>query len=523
VKADPPARLLAELAVLLRQRGLLREAVGAGSPSITGVAFDSRAVKPGQLFVAVSGFSVDAHAFAPAAAAAGAAALIVERRLPDIGVPQLLVSASRPALAVAAAWFEGFPSRRLGVVGITGTDGKTTTAHLVAAMLSACGLPAGLITTVGVTVGGAERGYTGHTTPEAPVVQAELAAMLAAGDRFAVVEATSHGLALDRVAEVEFDIGVLTNISHEHLDLHGTHEAYRAAKRRLFEWLAVPVDGGGKPWPKAAVINAEDSYSPEFSAAALGAGATVLTYAADPAVKADVRATAVAERTDGLALEVVTPRWQGRLELPLIGRFNALNALAAVGVGEALALDPAGIRAGIGSVAGVRGRMQRIDAGQPFTVYVDFAHTPGALAAALDGLAPIAAARGGGVISLFGSPGQRDVAKRPLMGRAAGERSRAVVLTDDDPRDSDRMAILEEIAAGAEAAGRRRGEDLFLIPDREEAIRHALSIAGPNDIVLLAGKGHESTLATAAGPIPWDEAAIARRALVELGYGEDAG
>ncbi|HSH21348.1 MAG TPA: UDP-N-acetylmuramoyl-L-alanyl-D-glutamate--2,6-diaminopimelate ligase, partial [Candidatus Caenarcaniphilales bacterium] len=438
---------------------------------------------------------------------------------PLLGVPQLLVPESRPALALAAAWLHGFPSRRLGVVGVTGTDGKTTTCHLVRAMLDECRLRAGLISTVEVVIGGRSVGDTGHTTPDAVRVQAALAGMVAAGDRFAVVESTSHGLALDRVAQIAFDVAVLTNITHEHLDLHRTHEAYRAAKRRLFEWLAEGSGNPAKGWPKSAVVNREDPAADEFIEAARRSGAQVLTYAADASTAADVRATAVHEDADGgLSIRVTTHRWTDMLRLRLTGRFNVYNALAAVAVGEALSLEPERMRAGLARLAGVPGRMERIDLGQPFTVLVDFAHTPGALAASLDSLAPLAAARGGGVISLFGSPGDRDIDKRPLMGRTAAERSRLVVLTDDDPRDEDRMGILEQIAEGAETVGGRRDHDVLLIPDREEAIRRALELARPGDIVLLAGKGHERSLATAAGPVPWNEAAIARGALVELGY-----
>jgi UDP-N-acetylmuramoyl-L-alanyl-D-glutamate--2,6-diaminopimelate ligase len=244
----------------------------------------------------------------------------------------------------------------------------------------------------------------------------------------------------------------------------------------------------------------------------------VLTYAVDAEASADLVATAVRDDGRALHLSVRTKRWQDEVTINTPGRFNAFNALAAIGVGEILELDPDAMRRGLASVRGVAGRMEPVDAGQPFDVFVDFAHTPGALAAALDALGPVAAARGGSLISLFGSPGARDTAKRPMMGRAAGERSRVVVLTDDDPRDDDEMAILEEIAVGAEEAGHRRDRDLFLIPDRRAAIRRAFELARPEDIVLLAGKGHEPTIALRDGPVPWNEADVARDALSELGY-----
>jgi UDP-N-acetylmuramoyl-L-alanyl-D-glutamate--2,6-diaminopimelate ligase len=497
---------------------LAQAGVPVAAISVTGVAFDSRAVGPGDLFVAVPGAASDGHDFASTAVDRGAVALLAERAVAGVNVPQILVASTRSALAAAAAWINNYPSRELGVIGVTGTDGKTTTSYLVRGMLVECGIPAGLLTTIEVIVGGQSTGYTGHTTPEAPVIQSDLRAMLDAGDRFAVVETTSHGLALERVADIAYDIAVFTNLTHEHLDLHGTYEAYVAAKRSLFERLEVGVGNPQKQWPKGAVVNAQDERGPEMAAAAGAAGARVLTYAVDPDLNADIVATGIHDDGRALRMHVRTARWEDDLVLNLAGRFNAFNALAAIGVGELLGLDPAAMRRGLGAVRSVSGRMEPIDEGQPFDVFVDFAHTPGALAAALDALNPVAAARGGSLISLFGSPGARDIAKRPMMGRAAGERSRIVVVTEDDPRTTERMTILEEVAAGAEEAGKRRDKDLFLIEDRDLAIRHALELARPGDIVLLAGKGHEHTLARAGGPIPWDEAQIARDALNEMGY-----
>ena len=514
---------LGDLVRELESRGMLRTVLAApGTPvatvSVRGVAFDSRAVNEGDLFVAVPGETSDGHDFAAAAAAQGAVGIVAERAVAGVDVPQVLVGSARSALAVAAAWANGFPSRELAVIGITGTDGKTTTSYLVRGMLVECGLAAGLITTIEVIIGGQSLGYTGHTTPEAPVIQADLRRMVDAGDRVAVVETTSHGLALERVAEIAYDIAVFTNLTHEHLDLHGTYEAYVAAKRSLFERLAVSARNPRKQWPKGALINAQDARGPEMAAAARAAGARVLTYAVDPDAEADIVATSVHDDGRALRVHVRTQRWDDELHIALPGRFNAFNALAAIGVGELLELDPSAMRRGLGAVRAVSGRMEPIDEGQPFDVFVDFAHTPGALAAALDALGPVAAARGGSLISLFGSPGARDIAKRPMMGRAAGERSRIVVLTDDDPRDDDEMAVLEEIAVGAQDAGKRRDRDLFLIPDRATAIRRALELARPGDTVLLAGKGHEPTIALRGGPRPWNEAAVARQALNELGY-----
>jgi UDP-N-acetylmuramoyl-L-alanyl-D-glutamate--2,6-diaminopimelate ligase len=519
-------RPLGDLVRELESRGALRTvlaqpAVPVASISISGVAFDSRDVASGDLFVAVPGDAVDGHDFAARAVDAGAVAILGERAIARVDVPQILVTSARSALATAAAWVNGFPSRELGVVGITGTDGKTTTSYLVRGMLEACGLSTGLLTTIDVIVGGKSLGYTGHTTPEAPVIQRDLRRMVDAGDRFAVIETTSHGLALERVAEIAYDIAVFTNLTHEHLDLHGTYEAYVAAKRSLFERLTVGPGNSRKEWPKGAVVNAQDERGTDMAAAARAAGARVVTYAVDQDTDADVTATGIHDDGRSLRLQVRTRRFEREVVIALPGRFNAFNALAAIGVGELLSLDPDAMARGLAGVLSVAGRMEPIDEGQPFDVFVDFAHTPGALAAALDALNPVAAGRGGSLIALFGSPGARDTAKRPMMGRAAGERARLVVLTDDDPRAEDEMGILEEIAIGAEDAGHRRDRDLFLIPDRTTAIRRALELARPGDIVLLAGKGHEPTIALATGPQPWNEADVARRALNDLGYRRD--
>ncbi|HUG49229.1 MAG TPA: UDP-N-acetylmuramoyl-L-alanyl-D-glutamate--2,6-diaminopimelate ligase [Candidatus Limnocylindria bacterium] len=513
---------LGELIRLLESRGLLRSALPGGDRPpgaivISAVAFDSRAVEPGALFVAVPGGHADGHDFIPQAVARGAAAVIAERATPLPGVPQVLVPQARPALALAAAALNGFPSHRLGIVGVTGTDGKTTTAYLLRSVLEAGGLPSGLLSTVETIAGGEVIARSRQTTPEAPQLQAALAAMLAAGDRFAIVESTSHGLAQERVGEVAYDVAVLTNLTHEHLEFHRTPEAYRAAKRRLFERLAVSDANPDKGFGKWAVLNLDDPVAPEFGAAAEAAGARRLTYGT--AAAADVRALRIEEDAAGLRVLVRTPRWEESLRLRLAGRFNAHNALAAVAVGEALELPPDAIRAGLESVGGVPGRMQRVDAGQPFTLVVDYAHTADSLAKVLDSLAPLAVAGGGGLICVFGSAGERDTLKRPMMGRVAGERCRLVVLTDEDPRGEDRQAILEQIAAGAESVGRVRGRDLLLVPDRRNAIAEAVGQARPADVVVLCGKGHERTIEMAGGAIEWDEAAAAREALAELGYG----
>ncbi|HEV8516050.1 MAG TPA: UDP-N-acetylmuramoyl-L-alanyl-D-glutamate--2,6-diaminopimelate ligase [Candidatus Limnocylindrales bacterium] len=516
------SRRLGELIALLEARGLLRSVIpggptAPGSVTVSGIAYDSRRIQGGELFAALPGERVDGHDYAADSVGAGAGAVLGERALPGLGVPQLLVERSRAALALAAAWFYDFPSHRLGIVGITGTDGKTTTCFLVRAILEAAGQPSGLVGTVDVLVGGQARGNPARaTTPEAPELQGLLAEMVEAGDRFAVVESTSHGLAQERVGAIAYDVAVLTNIGHEHLEFHRTHEAYLTAKRTLFERLAAGPDNPDKGWGKHGIVNADEESADAFASAAREAGARLWSYGS-PA-SADVRAVRLEETARGLRVRVRTPRWEETIALRLAGRFNAHNALAAISAGEALDLDPAAIRAGLEALPGVPGRMERVEAGQPFVVVVDYAHTPEALATVLDNLAPLAAAGGGGLIAVFGSAGERDVLKRPMMGRVAGERCRLVVLTDEDPRGEDRVGILEQIAEGAERSGRRRGHDLLLVPDREAAIEAALEQARPGDVVILAGKGHERTIEIGGGSMPWNEADAARRALAVLGF-----
>ncbi len=514
----PEERALGALLARFDVEGRLRGTRRHGRPvprravdaeAVTGITHDSRRVGPGMLFVAVPGEHVDGHDFAAAAVARGAAVVIAERPVGEIAVPQVIVDAARPALASAAAWWFGDPSRDLTVVGITGTDGKTTTAYLAVAALDAAGRRPGMIGTIATRIGGRLDEHVEHaTTPEAPDLQAALRGMVEAGDDTAVLETTSHGLALDRVASVDYRVAILTNLTHEHLDLHGTWDAYRDAKLSLFSRLRGPAAAG--------IVNLDDPSAGLFVGVAREAGARVITYGTDPA--ADVRATRIAEDGRGLHADVQTPTGPVALHLGLAGRFNVHNALGVIALGESLGLDQTAVLRGIADVRRVPGRMERIDTGQPFGVLVDFAHSPASLGAVLELLAPGAAAHGGGLIAVFGSAGERDRAKRPQMGRIAGERCRLVVLTNEDPRGEDPGSILDEIAGGAEAVGRRRGHDLLLIPDRRRAIEAAFEAARPGDIVLLAGKGHERSIIGPDGPLPWDERAVAEELLAEMGY-----
>ena len=525
--APAPLRgVIDRLAARGHLRGARRDgrAIGAaalGDVLVAGVTNDSRAVGLGGLFVAVGGLHVDGHDFVTAAATRGAAAAIVEHAVEGSKIPQLVVTASPAALAVAAAWWYGDPSHDLGVVGITGTDGKTTTSFLAVAALEAAGIRTGMTGTAETRIGGLQVANDAHaTTPDAPALQAALRAMVVAGDAAAVIETTSHGLALGRVDEIAYDVAILTNLTHEHLELHGTWVAYRDAKLSLFERLArrdPPAGHGPKTWPPTGIVNADDPSAGAFIGVTQEAGARVLTYGTDPS--ADIRATRVEEDARRLRIAYDAPSGSAAVDLRLVGRFNVHNALAVVALGEALGLDPAAVRDGLASVPVVPGRMERVDLGQPFGVIVDFAHSPASLQAVLDLLAPSAASRGGGLIAVFGSAGERDTAKRPLMGRIAGERCRVVVVTDEDPRGEDRMAILDAIARGAEAAGRRRDHDLLVIADRRSAIEAAFERARPGDVVLLAGKGHEREIIGPDGPAPWHERSEAEAALRRAGFG----
>jgi UDP-N-acetylmuramoyl-L-alanyl-D-glutamate--2,6-diaminopimelate ligase len=490
-------------------------------PAIASIQYDSRLVSTGDVFVARRGQHHDGHDHVAAAATSGAVAVIVEHARSGIDIPQLVVHDARVALGDAAAWREDDPSRTLGIVGITGTDGKTTTAYLVRALMEGLGRRCGLIGTTDVVVGGRSLGNEARTsTPEAPELQRHLAAMRTAGDTWAVVESSSHGLAQERVGGIAYDVAVLTNITSEHLEFHGTLEAYRAAKHSLFERLARGDANPEKGWGKHAVINADDPQGHVAAKLARQAGAAVVGYGRSatrgPALPdgLDLAATGLDESAAGMQVGMRTVDWEGAVDLRLAGRFNVYNALAAMGVAMALGLDLDAAARALGQLRSVPGRMQRVDAGQGFSVVIDYAHTAESLDKVLSELTP--SDPDAGLIVVFGSAGDRDSSKREAMGRVAGRHCRLVVLADEDPRSEDPLSILEAIAAGAVAAGKRRDEDLLLIPDRSAAIAAAMTAARPGDTVLLAGKGHEKTIETAAGEIAWDEAAAAQEALRSL-------
>jgi UDP-N-acetylmuramoyl-L-alanyl-D-glutamate--2,6-diaminopimelate ligase len=475
--------------------------VGLPVGEVSGLAYDSRHVVPGTLFFAVRGVHVDGHDFVGEAVARGAIGAVVERELSDRSVPQLLVDRTRRALADAAdAWFDR-PSERLTVVGVTGTDGKSTVTALAADLLRRSGLRRpGQIGTVFVGIGdevalNADR----TTTPEALELQATLARMVEAGNDSVVMEATSHGLALERTRNCRFDVGVVTTVTSEHLEFHGTLEAYRAAKALLVQ--EAPI----------AVLNADDPSVGFFRERARD---RVITFGMD--ADADFRAGDLVADAGGTTFRLSAPGWTGSARVALPGRFNVANALAALGVVEALGLDLEAAVASLPDARRVPGRMEPVDAGQPFGVIVDYAHTADSLGKVLAILRPITDGR---LIVVFGSAGERDPTKRAPMGRVAAELADLVVVTDEDPRLDDRRTINEQIADGARAAGAADGERLWVIDDRREAIAHAIGLARPGDVILLAGKGHEQSIFYGTEKRPWDDRTAAREALAAAGWG----
>ena len=493
------------LSRLLAEAGI--DATLTADPEVTSVAYDSRKVTPGVVFVAVPGFHVDGHDHVPAAVASGARAVVALRTL-DVTVPVVIVPDTRVALAALAAVFAGHPSHQLTVAGVTGTDGKTTTATMLWAAWRGAGLRAGCLTTVDWRIAEEIRvNSTRQTTLEAVEVQAQLSEIRDAGCTHAVLETSSHALELHRVDGIDYRIAVYTRITSEHLDLHGSREEYVAAKLRLAQMVASRSAGG------VVVADADDAET--LARLQEIAGDRLLRYGLDDP-SADLHAETVRSDAAGIRFRARTPWGDADVALQLAGRYNAANALAALGAAcsSGAALD--GAVAGLQKLSRVHGRMERVDCGQPFAVVIDYAHTADALEKVLRELRPATTGR---LYVVFGSAGERDREKRPVMGGVAVRGADTVVITDEDPRDEDRLQILEEIAAGAVAAGGVRGGDVHLIPDRTEAIAWAIDQAQPGDTVLCAGKGHESSLLVAGGrSLPWDERAVATEALRARGF-----
>ena len=467
--------------------------------SVRGIADDSRRVERGDCFVAVPGFKADARRFVAQAVERGARLVVTEGEAPPMpGVATVLVPSARAALGRLADVYYGHPSRQLTLVGITGTNGKTTTSYLVEALLQTLGLRTGVLGTIQYVLGD-ERRPAGQTTPEAVALQSMLAHMRDRGVRGVAMEVSSHALALARVDELTFDVGVFTNLTQDHLDFHGTFEAYRAAKRHLFELLAQ------SPKPRrTAVVNADDPAGPAMTR---DLPLTVLTFGLGE--DADIRALEHASTLDGIRLVARTPRGRVELASPLIGEHNVMNLLGAIATGLALDLDARAIARALGAVGTVPGRFEQVHADQPFLVVVDYAHTPDALERVLATARKLTTARLGVV---FGCGGDRDRGKRPIMGEIAARLADRVWITSDNPRSERPEAIIDEVAAGvARVAG--AGQRWEADADRRAAIAAALAWAEAGDTVVIAGKGHETYQIVGAETLPFDDRDVAREIL----------
>jgi UDP-N-acetylmuramoyl-L-alanyl-D-glutamate--2,6-diaminopimelate ligase len=481
---------------------------GPPEAEITGLTADSRRVKPGVLFIAQRGTTADGHDYLLQAQAAGAPAAVGEQQPPDLTIPYLLVEDSKQALAQLAAAFYGHPARSMVMIGVTGTDGKSTTCNLLYAMMQAAGLAAGMITTVNAVIGDTVLDTGLHvTTPDAIEVQGYLRQMVDAGLTHCILETTSHGLAQHRVSACDFDLAIVTNITHEHLDYHGSFEAYRAAKGRLFCDLSTGAVKAFAP-PKTAILNLDDS---SFSYLSGVTRARVVTYGLDPA--AEVKATKINVGPAGVSFTIADSRGTYPIRSPLVGTYNVSNMLAAWAGGFALGIEPEAGREGLEGFQGVPGRMERIDLGQPFTAIVDFAHTPNALRRALETARQLTEKR---VIAVFGSAGLRDREKRRMMAEVSAELADCTILTAEDPRTESLDGILEEMADGARSQGGREGETFWRIPDRGAALEFAVRLAEPGDLVITCGKGHEQSMCFGETEYPWDDRTALRAALAEL-------
>jgi len=501
---------------LLREMATLRPSVEAPGPeemAVTGVAYDSRRTAPGDAFVCLAGLEADGHRFAAAAVRAGAAVVVGERaERPDgtAPVPYVRVDDARRALALLSCELHGHPSRDLTLTAVTGTNGKSSVNWMVHAIHEEAGWPSAVLGTLGSGTPGVAGGAAGplpavplrsgpHTTPEAPELQAELSRWRAAGLRAGAIEASSHGLALRRTYGTRFACVVFTNLTVDHLDFHGTVDAYREAKSLLFR----REERGVNEPPAAAVVNADD---PAADAVLRGSSDRVLRFGRGAGAQIRPRACELTPR--GIRLRVAHPGGEQEIRSPLLGAFQVDNLLAAFAAGLALGIDPEVAARGLGRLRGIPGRMERIDRGQPFGVLVDYAHTPDALQRACEALRPFTPGR---LLLVFGCGGDRDRGKRPLMGAVAARCADWIVVTDDNPRSEPPEAIRASVRAGLEAAGGRCLE----LGDREEAIRAALAEARAGDTVLVAGKGHERGQTRGGTILPFDDREVTGRLLEE--------
>ncbi|NTV37025.1 MAG: UDP-N-acetylmuramoyl-L-alanyl-D-glutamate--2,6-diaminopimelate ligase [Anaerolineaceae bacterium] len=478
---------------------------------ITGLTFDSRAVQPGWLFVAIQGDSADGHRYIPDAVQRGAAAVVGTQTISGLTVPYFQVDDGRKTLAyLSAAWF-GFPARKMTVIGITGTDGKTTTSNLLYQILVSAGLRAGMISTVNAVIGERVLDTGFHvTTPEAMDVQRYLAEMVDAGLTHVVLESTSHGLAQHRVTGCDYDLGVVTNITHEHLDYHKTYEGYQAAKGRLFEMLAEPKKKT-IPITPLAVLNRDDhSYDYLHRISKV----RQVTYSLQSGADVDLHAEDIRYQPEGLSFFATGKGINVPVRCAIMGEFNISNILAAMATAVfGLGIDPFIAARGIAEFTGVPGRMEPIHLGQNFTAIVDFAHTPNALKVALEAAKKMTTGR---VIAVFGSAGLRDRLKRGMMAEVSVGLADMSIFTAEDPRTESLDDILAEMAAAAERRGGVDGKTFIRVPDRGNAIRQAVKMADPGDLVISCGKGHEQSMCFGTTEYLWDDRTAMRAALAEF-------
>jgi UDP-N-acetylmuramoyl-L-alanyl-D-glutamate--2,6-diaminopimelate ligase len=474
----------------------------------SGVAADHRQVRAGMVFVALQGLSVDGHQFIPQAIQQGAVAVVGTQELVGLACPYARVRDGREALAALAAAFYHHPGHAMTVLGVTGTDGKTTTTNLIYSILKAAGKRAGIISTVNAVLGDEVIDTGFHvTTPDAPEVQHYLAHMRDAGLTHVVLESTSHGLAQQRVAGCEFDVAVVTNVTHEHLDFHKDYASYLQAKGRLFTMLTeTPPKPQGNP--RLGVLNRDDASYEYFSRVT-----TTRQVAYGIGGAADIRAVDVVYGVDATSFTVEGPGFRQEVESHLVGGYNVSNCLAAFAATVlGLQISPAAAAQGIAALEGIPGRMEAIRMGQDFQAIVDFAHTPNALRQALLAARKMTTGR---VIAIFGSAGLRDREKRRLMAETSAGLADLTILTAEDPRTETLAGILAEMAAGATAQGGVVGKTVLLAPDRREALRIGVRLAAPGDLVMACGKGHEQSMCFGKVEYPWDDRTAMRAALAE--------
>jgi UDP-N-acetylmuramoyl-L-alanyl-D-glutamate--2,6-diaminopimelate ligase len=477
----------------------------SGNPDVSSVEYDSRRVQPGCLFLAMRGESSDGNQFIDQAVRAGAVAVVTDSAAQSQrpGVAWAVVPRGRRALARVSANFYKKPAERIAITGITGTNGKSTTAFLLESILQAAKRKSALIGTIEYHVAGKILPAP-HTTPEALELNRIFSEALGAGATEAVMEVSSHALAQERVYGVPFDVAVFTNLTRDHLDYHKTMEEYFAAKRVLFE-------GCGTDPPRAVVTNLDDEYGAKLAEFSRKRSSLVLKYGWE---QGDLHAEKVEITTHSTRFDLITPQEKIPLFSALIGRVNVYNILAAAGAAIARGCPAEAIAQGVGNLACVPGRFERVDCGQPFTVVVDYAHTDDALRNLTALARELVSATKGRVLTMFGCGGDRDRKKRPLMGEAAGRGSDFVVLTSDNPRSEDPLAIINDAVVGLQKAGAKYSVE----PDRRKAIALAIGEARPGDIVLLAGKGHEKVQVTREGAAPFDDLEVARKALQAAGF-----